>query len=112
MTTPPASRHTALGKFAPPRLGRVFDRERLFALLDAAAPPGAGKTTLITTWLRRSDAPSLWPQLDAGDADPASFANCLQVARTALELQRGLLAQAQVIGGTAVEHHAARSRGG
>lgn len=72
-----------LGKLSPPRLGRVFERDRLFAQLGACAsspgiwvgaPAGAGKSTLLATWLRRHDAPALWLQLDADDADPATFA--------------------------------------
>jgi hypothetical protein len=55
MNPRPARRAAALGKLASPRLGRVFDRERLFELLDGwseapavwlAAPPGAGKNKL------------------------------------------------------------------
>lgn len=74
---------TVLGKLSPPRLGRVVERERLFAKLGACAasagvwvgaPAGAGKSTLLATWLRRHDAPALWLQLDADDADPATFA--------------------------------------
>ena len=50
----PAKSPAVLGKLAPPRLGRVFARERLFALLDALSDhpaiwlhgaPGAGKGT-------------------------------------------------------------------
>lgn len=50
-----------LAKLEPPRLPAVFERSRLFAVLDAArekrlilvsGPPGAGKTTLIASYLR------------------------------------------------------------
>jgi LuxR family maltose regulon positive regulatory protein len=76
----------ALGRLAAPRLGRVFDRERLFIALDEmtsapgvwiAAPPGAGKTTLAATWLRRQHAPVFWLQLDPADADAAALAHSL-----------------------------------
>ncbi len=76
----------ALGKLAPPRLGRVFARERLFALLDALSDrpavwlhgaPGAGKSTLVATWLQSRQAKVLWLQVDAGDADPATLAESL-----------------------------------
>ncbi len=86
MNPRPARHAAALGKLASPRLGRVFDRTRLFELLDGwsdapalwlAAPPGAGKTTLVATWLRQRDAPALWLQLDAADADPATFMQSL-----------------------------------
>ena len=81
-------RPVALGKTRPPRLGRTFGRERLFAAIDAApatvtwiaGPPGIGKTTLVATYLHSRAIPCLWLQLDAGDADPASFAHYLQLA--------------------------------
>ena len=81
-TKPPA----ALGKLAPPRLGRVFARDRLFAMLDALsqqpavwlhAAPGAGKSTLVATWLQARQSTVLWLQVDAGDADPATLAESL-----------------------------------
>lgn len=88
----PPARPATLGKFRPPRLGRVFGRERLFALLDhsgaiggtwIAGPPGAGKTTLVATWLQARATHCLWLQLDAGDADPATFVHSLQAAAAA-----------------------------
>lgn len=83
-----------LSKLTPPRLGRVFARERLFALLDNGAPapatwisgpPGAGKTTLVATYLDAADradsaALTLWLQVDPQDADPAAFAHFLALA--------------------------------
>jgi LuxR family transcriptional regulator, maltose regulon positive regulatory protein len=79
---PPA----ALGKLAPPRLGCVFARDRLFAVLDALSnhpaiwlhgAPGAGKSTLAATWLQARKRNVLWLQLDAGDADPATLVESL-----------------------------------
>ncbi len=93
MSARPARHAAALGKLASPRLGRVFDRERLFGVLDGAseapavwlaAPPGAGKTTLVATWLRRRAIPTLWLQLDAGDADPATFMQSLDALWSSL----------------------------
>ncbi len=92
--------HVALGKLAPPRLGRVFARQRLFALLDGcselpaqwlAGAPGAGKSTLVATWLRHRAATTLWLHLDAGDGDPATFVQSLdallkRVASSVLDL--------------------------
>ncbi|MBK7060315.1 MAG: hypothetical protein IPI03_04090 [Rubrivivax sp.] len=88
MPSPLARRPVALGKTRPPRLGRVFGRERLFERIEAspsaaiwiAGPPGIGKTTLVASYLQARDMPCLWLQLDAGDADPASFAHFLQLA--------------------------------
>ena len=71
------------GKLSVPRLGRVFERDRLFTLLDdcsaspglwMAAQPGAGKTTAAATWLRQRQTPTLWFELDADDLDPTTFA--------------------------------------
>jgi len=87
-----ASRPPVLGKLRPPRLGRVFDRQRLFDQLDAAAStpglwlagaPGSGKTTPVATYLQARGLPCLWLQLDAGDADPASFVHFLAAAADA-----------------------------
>ncbi len=36
-----------------------------------------GKTTLVATYLQRATTPCIWLQLDAGDADAASFAHYL-----------------------------------
>ena len=75
----------------------MFDRERLFSLMDATAaapglwiagPPGMGKTTLVATYLQRTATPCLWLQLDAGDADAASFAHYLAEAALPLAGRR------------------------
>jgi hypothetical protein len=72
----------SLAKISRPRLPRVYDRARLFRRLDAgrahralwiAGLPGAGKTTLVASWIARRRFCSLWYQVDAGDADVASF---------------------------------------
>ena len=92
MPKPPAFAVSALGRYRPPRLGRVFLRERLFAVLDAqqascglwiAGPPGMGKTTLTATYLQARGVRCLWLQLDAADADAASFAGALLAAGAA-----------------------------
>ena len=89
MATLYAARTNALGRLRKPRLGRVFDRDRLFDELDAhaslpglwiAGPPGIGKTTLVATYLQARSVACVWLQLDAGDADPASFVHFLRAA--------------------------------
>jgi ATP/maltotriose-dependent transcriptional regulator MalT len=80
-----------LAKFSRPRLYDVLRRERLFARLDAArehpivwiaAPPGAGKSTLIASYVEARKAPGIWFQVDAGDADPGTFFHYLAAAAT------------------------------
>jgi ATP/maltotriose-dependent transcriptional regulator MalT/DNA-binding SARP family transcriptional activator len=43
-------------------------------------PPGAGKTTLTSSYLELRKLPALWYQVDSGDSDPASFFYYLAVA--------------------------------
>jgi ATP/maltotriose-dependent transcriptional regulator MalT/DNA-binding SARP family transcriptional activator len=70
-------------KLTRPRLHHAVARERLFAKLDAArsqrratcvvGPPGAGKTTLVASWSDARAVKGIWYQVDAGDADLATF---------------------------------------
>lgn len=71
-----------LAKLSRPRLYDAVPRERLFLQLDGlrshpvvwiAAPPGAGKTTLVASWLESRKLPGIWYQIDSGDADWATF---------------------------------------
>ncbi len=72
-----------LAKLTRPRLHRAVARERLFSKLDEArehkpaicvvGPPGAGKTTLVASWLDARGIKGVWYQVDPGDADLATF---------------------------------------
>jgi LuxR family transcriptional regulator, maltose regulon positive regulatory protein len=78
-----ASRTPQLAKLTRPRLHRAVARERLFKALDEArehkpaicvvGPPGAGKTTLVASWLDLRGIKGVWYQIDTGDADLATF---------------------------------------
>jgi len=72
-----------LAKLTRPRLHKAVARKRLFAKLDEArehkvaicvvGPPGAGKTTLVASWLDSRGIKGIWYQVDPGDADLATF---------------------------------------
>jgi LuxR family transcriptional regulator, maltose regulon positive regulatory protein len=73
---------TTIAKITRPRITGIPQRGRLFRLLDncakqpaiwLSAPPGAGKTTLVASYLDSRELSSLWYQLDEGDADIATF---------------------------------------
>lgn len=84
------SAHSPLpAKLTRPKLYESVARPRLFAMLDNAArrpvvwvcaPPGAGKTAMVASYLEARGLPYLWYQVDAGDADPATFVHYLRLA--------------------------------
>jgi ATP/maltotriose-dependent transcriptional regulator MalT len=78
-----------INKISPPRLSAVFKRERIFRLLDDArrhsviwisAPAGAGKTTLVASYLESLHHHCVWYQIDHRDADPATLFYYLSLA--------------------------------
>jgi LuxR family transcriptional regulator, maltose regulon positive regulatory protein len=69
-------------KISLPNFSRTFDRERIFEILDEyrgqlatfiCAPPGFGKTTLISSYIKSKNLQRIWYQIDEGDDDLASF---------------------------------------
>ena len=75
-------RKIQLTKITPPLASNPVPRPRLFRRLEQllnvpvvwlTSPPGAGKTTLASTYLCTHAARHLWYQLDAGDANIATF---------------------------------------
>ena len=97
-------------KVSAPRLSEVYRRSALFRALDAArkkrvtwisAPAGAGKTSLVTTYLAARRLPSLWYNVDARDADVAHLFHYMTIAaRLAARRQKLRLP------GFAIEHQA------
>lgn len=77
-------------KLQPPtREAGIVDRTRLIALLmqkpeapivSVVAPPGYGKTTLVSQWMARLRRPVAWLTLDDHDNDPAVLLSHLAAA--------------------------------
>jgi LuxR family maltose regulon positive regulatory protein len=72
----------AFAKTTRPAIASAVPRERLFARLDGtpgrtvawiSGPPGAGKTTLAASYVEARRYRCLWYQVDADDADVATF---------------------------------------
>ena len=79
----------ALAKLTRPKLYDAVPRPRLFSLLDEAgkrpivwvcAPPGAGKTTLVASFLEARGLRHIWYQVDIADSDPATFVHYMRMA--------------------------------
>jgi LuxR family maltose regulon positive regulatory protein len=77
--------------YIPPPRTNLVQRPRLIERLDeglrpdyklilVSAPAGFGKTTLLSTWLRRADAAGAWLSLDEHDNDLTRFLNYLTAA--------------------------------
>lgn len=86
------SRVPTLAKLTRPRLHNAVPRERLFSRLEeererrsalcVVGPPGAGKTTLVASWLDSRKMRGIWYQVDRGDSDLATFFFYLRLAAT------------------------------
>ncbi|MCF8045551.1 MAG: hypothetical protein K9J83_06800, partial [Desulfarculaceae bacterium] len=73
-------------KGVKPAIRVIVHRERLYRILDetrnvpftwVAAPPGAGKTSLVSGYVESRSLDCIWYHLDEGDSDPAAFFFCL-----------------------------------
>ncbi len=76
-------------KLARPTANGLIPRERLFKRLDQSlqrkvvwisGPGGAGKTSLVSTFVATRQLDCLWYQIDASDADLASVTHYLRLA--------------------------------
>ncbi len=76
--------NSTVAKISPPVISGIFQRQNLFnkfnslrknkrSIIWISALAGSGKTTLVKSYLDANHLPSLWYQLDEGDADIASF---------------------------------------
>ena len=92
-----SSHRPALGKFTRPQPVGALARPRLFYALDEACrhpvvwlagPPGAGKTTLASTYVRERRLRTLWYRVQGEDADPATFFHYFGLAVEAAALDR------------------------
>jgi LuxR family maltose regulon positive regulatory protein len=77
-----AQEQAGIAKVSRPIPTGVFERIRLFDLLDSlrerpvvyvTGPGGCGKTTLVSSYVAVRGLPCLWYQVDASDEDPATF---------------------------------------
>jgi LuxR family transcriptional regulator, maltose regulon positive regulatory protein len=85
------ARRALPAKIARPAASGLLRRERLFKRLDQtlqskvvwiSGPGGAGKTSLVSTFVESRGLDCIWYQVDASDADLASFTHYLRLAVT------------------------------
>ncbi|MES2069539.1 MAG: hypothetical protein V4488_04270 [Pseudomonadota bacterium] len=83
----------AYAKISVPHFSGILQRPRLFKLLDEmsgatgvwiSGPPGAGKTSLVGSYLEAAGKPVLWYHLDHSDSDLSSFFSYFGQALTQL----------------------------
>jgi LuxR family transcriptional regulator, maltose regulon positive regulatory protein len=92
------STNARLAKLTAPVARGLVQRERLFTLLDGAehsklawvsGPGGAGKTSLLVSWLAARQRNVVWYRVDAGDRDPATLFHYLALALQTGPLKNG-----------------------
>ncbi|MDH5518159.1 MAG: hypothetical protein OEY36_10150 [Gammaproteobacteria bacterium] len=81
-------------KTTQPRTHQVLLRDRLLTELNEAhshspliwlsAPGGSGKTTLINSYLSKTNKKNIWYQIDEGDTDPATLFHYLKLSASKL----------------------------
>lgn len=83
----PMQKNLALPKLTLPSTANALPRPRLFERLSKSrravwisAPAGAGKTTLVSSYIAECKPCCLWYAIDAGDNDLASFFHYLGLA--------------------------------
>ena len=69
LTIPPTRQELVLR----PTLLSMLAKAKGHRLTLVSAPPGYGKTTLVSSWLGSSDLSFAWLSLDEGDNDPIRF---------------------------------------
>jgi DNA-binding SARP family transcriptional activator len=86
-------------KISPPRSAETYRRGRLFRAIDlarrrralwVAAPAGAGKTSVVTSYLSARRLPALWYNVDARDIDIANLFYYLSTAARVATRRRTL----------------------
>jgi ATP/maltotriose-dependent transcriptional regulator MalT len=101
-----------LAKLSRPRLYETLYRDRLCILifwikdrpvLNVVAPPGAGKTTLVASYLEQRRTGGIWYQMDVADADPAAFFHYMSLAERQLARKRRALPPLPAFGPESVE---------
>ncbi len=67
------TRPTSVAAIPRPRLFKRLDYLQRAPLIWVWAPPGAGKTILISSYIAARKRNHLWFQVDEGDSDLSSF---------------------------------------
>lgn len=75
-------KNSSLAKITRPSASGIFERKRLFTLLDSftnqgsvwiSAPAGSGKTAFVASYLTARNIPAIWYQVDGSDSDTSTL---------------------------------------
>jgi len=112
-SAPQSRKSVSLAKTMRPGMLSVVQRKPLFERLDEgtergiiwlAGPPGAGKTTLVSSYLEQRRLVHLWYQVDRGDVDAATFFHYMGLAASRdPSLDRSVLPNFSSSGGDIIE---------